>query len=99
TLVAGSQGVDRSRALDVRWLRVHPESTLLDPVTHVRIALGQMPGQLAERSSTAVRAEVVLIRRQCPHEFQGALRLTIPRVQKHVEFAGGHDRPPDATEG
>ena len=54
------QRLDRSRPLHVRRPVHHVEPTARDPVAHVRVAFGKMPGKLAQRAAAGIGTEVIL---------------------------------------
>ena len=47
--IGGRQSLDRMRTPDIRWFRVHGEVAAVDAIADIRVTLGQVPRQLAQR--------------------------------------------------
>src|SRR6266508_474409 len=89
-LEAGRKLLDFARSLDSRRPAIARELSELDRVRGVRIALSEMPGELAERAASSIRAEFVLIARQCREQFHGLRRFAVPALDEAVHFVHGH---------
>jgi len=84
-----------ARPLEAGRLRVAREAAPFDGERSMPLGLGQVPGQLAERSTVRIGPEVILILGQCAEELGGFRGFAIPDLHETFQLVHWLTPPPD----